>query len=94
MTLSETTKQVFGLAVDGYINSEKFTYNQFHAYIKSMMQPGTENCNRCIFEIALPDGKWLAKITRYGNKPDQYDYYIPDNRTQEAILKNELYGRS
>jgi len=94
MTLSETTKQIYDLSIAGYINGEKFTYGRFHSYIKSMMQPGTENCNRVIFEIVLPDGRWLAKITRYGEKPDNYDYYIPETRQQEEYLKNELYGRS
>ena len=44
-----------------------------------------------IFEVSLPDGKWLAKIYRKGSN---YDYYIPETREQEKRLWAELEAKS
>lgn len=90
MTITEVTKQIHKMAVGGFINGEKFTLERFLTYAKNMLR----SSNSFIFEICLPDGRWLAKINKYGEKPDQYDYYIPDNRIDEVRLKEELLKRS
>lgn len=90
MTITEVTKQIHKMAVGGFINGEKFTLERFSAYAKNMLR----GSNSFIFEICLPDGRWLAKVNRYGEKPDQYDYYIPDSRIDEMRLKEEFTKRS
>ena len=86
MTITEAAKQIFDLSIAGYINGEKFTLKRFEAYARNMLK----TADSFIFEICLPDGRWMAKFNRFGKKSDEYDYYIPDTREQETLLKNEL----
>lgn len=83
MTLREVAKQVAGLAVKGYINGEKFTEDRLYNQFKAMLRTG----NDYIFEISLPDGRWMAEVYRLSSG---YDYYIPDTRDQETGLYAKL----
>ena len=90
MTISETAKQIYNLSLAGYINGEKFTLKRFEAYARNMLK----TADSFIFEICLPDGRWMAKFSRFGKRSDEYDYHIPDTRQQEKQLKDELLERS
>ena len=89
MTITEIAKQLNELTIAHYINGEKFTYKRLETYIRKMLATS----DSFILEICMGDGRWLTKIRRYGNKADQYDYFIPDTREQEEKLKKELYER-
>jgi hypothetical protein len=49
-----------------------------------------KNADKVIMTIALPDGWWYFKITRYQDDVNGYDYYIPDNRKEEQKIKTDL----
>ena len=36
-------------------------------------------------QIALPDGRWFFKLNKFAK--NEYDYTIPDTRTQEQKIK-------
>lgn len=82
MTIREISTQLHSLSVGGYFNREKFTRQQLHGYITGMFREGVKLAirNTLVMEIALPDGWWYFTITRWGDGPDGYDYYIPDKR--------------
>ena len=88
MTIHEVSTQLHKLSVDGFFNGEQFTKRELEAYIKGMFRPGTtlKADNRLVMEIALRDGGWLFTIDRFSDRPDGFDYYIPDNRDQEARI--------
>lgn len=83
MTIHNLASQLHSLSVGGYFNGEKFTATRLEDYIASMLRTG----DRLVMEIALPDGRWLFTITRFAQKPDGFDYCIPDNREQEGKIK-------
>ncbi len=89
MTIHEVSDQLHSLSVGGYFNGEKFTVDRLRNYIEAM----TRTSESVIMEIALPDGRWFFKITRYGVERGrfQYDYYIPETRDQEIPIKDELF---
>ena len=39
------------------------------------------------------DGWWYFTVTKYADRADGFDYYIPDTREQESAIKNKLFGR-
>lgn len=84
MTLHDVAHQLHSLSLAGFINSERFSEQRLYTQLKAMLR---DVGDQYIFEIALPDGKWMAKAerTRYG-----YDYWIPDTREQEKVLWEEL----
>ena len=86
MTLKETANQIYGLTIAGYINDVKFTKKEFQNYMDHFFKH--IGVKKHIIQIALPDGKWLCKITEYAE--GQYDYYLPDTREQENRLFAEL----
>ena len=94
MTIKETAKRLFDLAVGGYFNGEKFTVDRLYKSIVSGMKCCETNKikNAYVMQIALPDGWWYCKVTKYGNKADEYDYYIPETRDQEAKLKAKFFA--
>lgn len=65
MIITEAAKQIFDLSIAGYINCEKFTLKRFEAYARNMLK----TADSFIFEICLPDGRWMAKFNRFGKKP-------------------------
>ena len=87
MTLKEVSNQVYGLALGGYINGEKFTAERLYKQMRAMLRTG----DNYIFEICLPDGRWMAEAYRV-RVGDQtfYDYFIPDTRDQETGLYQKL----
>lgn len=82
MNIKELTNQLYELSVGGYFNGEKFTKERLNAYITNMFKTG----NRLVMNIALPDGRWYFKITKFAN--GEYDYIIPDTREQEQRIKD------
>ena len=90
MTIKEVATQLYNLSVDGHINGEKFTKSQFIDAVRAWMHG---NYKSYIGEIYLPDGIWLFKITKWADRPDGYDYYIPDTKEQNDALWNKLLMR-
>lgn len=88
MTLRSISDQLFDLTLGGHVNGEKFSRQELAHYISNMFRTG----NRLILEICLPDGRWFCKITRHADAPDGFDYFVPDNREQEILIKQELFG--
>ena len=88
MTKLELTTQLMNLAVAGYFNGEKFNKERLNNYIGKMCR---NNGDKLFMEIALPDGRWLFKITHCAD--GDWDYYIPETREQEAKLTAELLKR-
>lgn len=87
MTLKEVANQISKLAVGGYINGEQYTAGRLHNQFRAMLRTG----NDYIFEICLPDGRWMAEVyrVRVGSQVI-YDYFIPDTRDQETGLFKKL----
>lgn len=92
MTIHYLASQLHSLSVGGYFNGERFTVKELEGYISSMFRPGVtlKAGNRLVMEIALPDGRWFFFITRFSDKPDGFDYTIPENREEEARIKSLL----
>ena len=88
MTIHELSTQLHNLSVGGYFNGEKFTKRQLEHYIASSFRPevSLKAGNQLVMEIALRDGRWFFTINRWSDKPDGFDYTIPDNRDQEARI--------
>jgi len=92
MTLTEVTNQLYNLSIDGFFNGEKRTKEWLKGYIQKLTRPELEK-HSIIFDIALPDGWWFVKVERRDDvEKGFYDYYIPDTRTQERTLLDELAG--
>ena len=89
MTLKETCKQIHDLSLGGFINREKFSFTEFYNAAKHWMN-GTDSY---VFEIALPDGWWYARLIKYGYTNDSYDYYIPDTREESDKIFNDLIAK-
>ena len=85
MTIKEIAKQIHQLS-GGMVNGEKFTKAELEIAFRKWMQTG----NRYIGSVVLPDGEWLFSLDRFGQKPDEYDYFIPYNRGQEQELYKVL----
>lgn len=92
MTIHEVSTQLFNLSVAGYFNGEKFTRHELEHHIRNAFRPDAalKAGNQYVMVIALRDGWWYFTINRFSDKPDGYDYTIPDNREQEAQIKNLL----
>ena len=86
MTLKTVAHQIYNLSVAGYINGIKFSKSEFTTALAMWMR-GTD---RYIIEVALPDGRWLVKITQYAPSADGYDYYVPATREQEEVIRKEI----
>ena len=86
MTLRSISDQLFDLSLCGHFNGEKFSRQELAHYIATMFRTGS----RLIMEICLPDGRWFFKITKHTDAPDGFDYFIPETREQENLLKEEL----
>ena len=89
MTIHEVSAQLYNLSVAGYFNGEKFTKRQLELYIANSFRPEVhlKAENRLVMEIALPDGRWYFTVNRFSDKPDGFDYTIPDDREQEGKIK-------
>ena len=82
MTLHEVANQIHDLTA-GTINGEHFTKTEFNTTLRRWMGLGEQ----MIFELTLPDGRWLCKVYEIR---DGYDYFLPDTREQERELYKEL----
>lgn len=92
MTLHEVSSQIYNLTLGGFINGEKFTKRQFESAVARWMRDADHNKikNAFVLEVCLRDGRWLCEILKYADRPDGYDYYIPDTREQEQVLRDRL----
>ena len=88
MTIHELVNQLHGLSVGGYFNGEKFSKSRLTDYIRKML---SGRHNRLIMEISLPDGRWFFTVNRFSQANDGYDYYIPNNRENESVIKNSMH---
>ena len=87
MTIREVCNQLFDLSVGGYFNGEKFTIERLIKQTENMFRGSSpKGGNRVVWQIALPDGWWHFTITKYGNRPDEWGYYIPETREQEKKI--------
>lgn len=91
MTIHNIAQQLHTLSLDGHINGEKFTRRELEEAIQRWMTnpEKLQIPNRYVFEICLRDGRWFGTIDKVG---DEYDYYIPDTREEEARLVERLFG--
>ena len=96
MTLREISTQLHSLAVGGYFNRERFTRKRLLDTITAAFrEPDTLAIKGTfVMEIALPDGWWYFTITRWGDGPDGYDYFIPDTREDSDRIYSLLTGAS
>lgn len=96
MTIREVARQLHDLSVGGYFNGIKFTRKELERNLADVFRPGTQlrAGNRYVMEIALPDGRWLFTVNRYGDKSDGFDYTIPATREEEQRIRALLqeYG--
>jgi hypothetical protein len=76
------------MAVGGYINGIKVTIKDIELYIRKMFRNEEHLAipHMLLMQIALPDGKWYFAVNHYGGRVDEFDYYIPETREQEANL--------
>ena len=88
MTIHDTAAQLHRLSVAGYINGERFTVKRLENQIEAWFR-GTDK-RQIVMEISLPDGRWFFTVNRFSEKPDGFDYTIPDTREQEALIKGLL----
>jgi len=88
MTIHEVAAQLHSLSVAGYFNGEKFSKQQLESYIARSFRPEVhlKAGNRLVMEIALRDGRWYFTVDRFADRPDGFDYTIPDDREQEAHI--------
>ena len=84
MTLNEAIKFIYKATIAVYINGEKYTYEQFQRNTKHWFT----HSEKLILEICMPDGRWLAKISKLKN--GEFGTYIPETRKQENQLYREL----
>lgn len=91
MTLHDISTQLHNLT-GGHINGERFSKQELEGAIRRWMRnpEGLKIPNRFVIEVELKDGRWLATIDRFADSPDGYDYYIPDTREQEDLLRKAL----
>lgn len=89
MTINEISNQLYNLSVGHYFNGEKFTKTELKHYISNMLRTS----DRVVMEITLMDGRWYFTVDRFANRKDGYDYYIPDTREHELLVKEYLRVR-
>ena len=91
MTIHDVASQLINLSVGGYINGEKFSKDRLENQLRCLFRNEEHNAiaHTVVMEVALRDGRWLFSVTHYNNKPDGFDYMIPDTREQE----DELFAR-
>ena len=97
MTLREVSDQLYSLSVGGYFNREKFTRQRLYTCLKAWLSPqalAPEKTGRWVMEIALRDGWWWMQVTKYADRPDGFDYYIPDTREESDRLLESLVNGS
>jgi len=88
MTIHDIATQLYNLTFDGFVNGEKFTKRGLETAIRAWMRDvsGNKIPNTHVIEACLPDGRWLVTITKFADRPDGYDYSIPDTREEEARI--------
>ena len=91
MTIHEIAVQLFSLS-KGRINGEQFTKRELEHVLSAWTRDMSRNkiADAHVIEIELPDGNWLAMISRHGRKADDYGYYIPETREEEQKLFEKL----
>jgi hypothetical protein len=92
MTIHDVASQLHNLSVGGYFNGVKFTTGQLQNCIADAFcsEATLAIPHTWVMEISLPDGRWFFSIEHYNDKPDGFDYTIPDSREQESKLLDRL----
>ena len=92
MTIKEVAKSLYNLSVDGHFNRESFSLTRLEKVIRTYFNGCTDK-SFAVLEMELPDGWWNIRINHYSNRPDGYDYTIPDTREQEQKIIAQLMKR-
>lgn len=90
MTLHDIATDLHGLALGHFINGQKVSRQWIEGYLRRMFQGSLKLKDRVVLEICLPDGRWLMTVNRFNDKPDGFDYWIPENRDQENRLVQQI----
>ena len=92
MTIKEVANQIYSLSIGHYVNGVKFTKMELESTLARWMRNAENNKikNCVVMEICMADGRWLTEVFKYADRPDGYDYDIPDNREQEKRIYEAL----
>lgn len=92
MTIHEVASQIYHLTLGGFVNGEKFTKRELERVLRIWLKDAQNNTipNTVVVELCLPDGRWLSTVTKFADRPDGFDYWIPDTRDQEFRLMEQL----
>lgn len=92
MTIKEVANQIYSLSLGHYVNGVKFTKRELESTLARWMRNAENNKikNCVVMEICMADGRWLTEVFKYADRPDGYDYDIPDNREQEKRIYEAL----
>ena len=95
MTLHEVSSQIFNLTLGGFVNDEKFTKRELEHVFNMWMRDPSHNKvpNTHLIQLCLRDGKWFSTIYKFADRPDGYDYYIPDTREEESRLLDKFFSK-
>jgi hypothetical protein len=87
MTIKEITNHLMELSKDHIFNGVEANASWLENFIRTMFKSPLKNHNKLImYANNFGDGGWYFTITKYGNKSDEFDYYIPDTREQEKKI--------
>lgn len=89
MTLHETAYWLMRLT-EGKLNGEVYTNAELGYVLEKAFRTGTS-----YYMIGtLPDGDWLIRVFQYNDTADGYDYYLPDTRAEETLLKRKFLAEA
>lgn len=87
MTFTDVSKQIYNLAVDGWVDDQKFKcYTDFSRWFRKVM---SDHKKTHIFRIMLPDGMWYGEAYRLTR--NTYDYYLPETRAEEEKIRDKVF---
>lgn len=84
MTIREISNQLCDISVHHRVNG--LTRRKLETFLRHRM----EHSDRVLMRAEAPDGAWYVLIGRFGNRRDEYDYTIPDNREAEKRMLDRL----
>ena len=97
MTIHEVSTQLFNITLGGFVNGEKFTKRELEHVIHVWMEVHDPSHNKVanshLIELCLRDGRWYATIDKFADRPDGFDYYIPDTREEESRLLDKFFTK-
>ena len=87
MTINEIAGQLHKMS-KGHVFGRRYTKRELESKLRLTMARRNEYTGI----ITLADGEWLFSLSKFGDKADQFDYYIPDTREQETELMYRSLG--